>query len=179
LDLINSEDDSSSYEVSEEIRNKMTFLFNSLTQKSIDDKLIDIRKYLENENARRWYSKILVVKRAPHENTLHALFIHLTKKLNKTNLFRILTVDSYHLLSKVLLTEKVLNQNEKNMLKNIGSWIGQLTVGRNKPILIKYLNLKKLISDAYPHNLVNILPLVCKILEWCKDSIFKNTNPWL
>ena len=45
---------------------------------------------------------------------------------------------------------------------------------------MKYLNIKILLADAYPTKLVTILPLVCKVLEWSKESIvFKNTNPWL
>jgi CCR4-NOT transcription complex subunit 1 len=55
-----------------------------------------------------------------------------------------------------------------------------LTLARNKPIQTKYLNIKEMLADSYPHNLVTILPLVCKILECAKDSsIFKVQNPWL
>jgi len=39
---------------------------------------------------------------------------------------------------------------------------------------------KILLADAYPGKLTTILPLVCKVLEWAKEStIFKTTNPWL
>jgi CCR4-NOT transcription complex subunit 1 len=66
-------------------------------------------------------------------------------------------------------------------LKNLGGWIGQLTLSRNKPICFKYLNIKLLLAESfqYINRLTIILPIICKILECAKDSIFKLYNPWL
>lgn len=65
------------------------------------------------------------------------------------------------------------NQQEKNTFKNLGQWLGQLTLARNKPIIMSYLNLKNLLQEAYEtgqNKLEKVLPLVCKILEPSKDS---------
>lgn len=77
------------------------------------------------------------------------------------------------------MVEKSLVQVEKNMVKNLGSWIGQLTLARSKPIALKYMNIKNILVDAYPNKLPTILPIICKILECSKDSIFTPKSPWL
>lgn len=65
----------------------------------------------------------------------------------------------------------------------MGQWLGQLTLARNKPIILTYLNLKTLLQEAYEtgqNKLEKVLPLVCKILEPSKDSqVFNYKNPWL
>jgi CCR4-NOT transcription complex subunit 1 len=87
------------------------------------------------------------------------------QKINKKTLFKAVLRESYNIFSKAVTIVTVLGQNEKNNLKNIGSWIGQLTLGRNKPIVMKYLNIKNLLADSYPSRLHIVLPPVCKILE--------------
>ena len=65
--------------------------------------------------------------------------------------------------------EKPQDGRAKNILKNIGRWLGYLTLARNKPIVLKYLNIKQLLIDAfYLKKLQLVLPLVCKILESSK-----------
>ena len=55
-----------------------------------------------------------------------------------------------------------------------------ITLGRNKPILVRDLNIKNLLIEAFPGRLMTILPVVCKILESMKESIiFKEFNPWV
>lgn len=66
-------------------------------------------------------------------------------------------------------------------MKNLGNWLGQITLARNRPIVLKYLNIKSLLADAYHTGKIGkVLPLVCKIIEGCKNSeVFKPNNPWL
>ncbi|GBE60658.1 CCR4-NOT transcription complex subunit 1 [Babesia ovata] len=59
-------------------------------------------------------------------------------------------------------------------------WLGAITLGRNKPLLTKHLDLKYLIIYAYQNGLLGvILPAVCKLMLNVKSSkIFKLPNPW-
>ncbi|CDR94168.1 hypothetical protein, conserved [Babesia bigemina] len=59
-------------------------------------------------------------------------------------------------------------------------WLGAITLGRNKPLLTKHLDLKCLIIYAYQNGLLAVvLPAVCKLLLNIKSSkIFKLPNPW-
>ena len=91
--------------------------------------------------------------------------------------------ETYACINRFLILgshEKILNQT-KNILKNLGVWLGLLTLTREKPIVLKYLNIKNLLVDAFHKDKLSfVLPLVCKILEQSKGStVFKLNNPWL
>ncbi|AFZ79412.1 hypothetical protein BEWA_022600 [Theileria equi strain WA] len=68
----------------------------------------------------------------------------------------------------------------RKLLKISGSWLGALTVGRNKPLLTKHLDLKHLIIHAYENGMLTIIiPCVCRLLENITNSKnFKLPNPW-
>jgi CCR4-NOT transcription complex subunit 1 len=67
------------------------------------------------------------------------------------------------------------------MLRNIGLFLGEITLSMNKPLLDRHLNLKELLCYGYEHGLLIVVSsLVCKILEGTKSSkVFKLPNPWL
>ncbi len=62
-------------------------------------------------------------------------------------------------LSERLKTET----SERSLLKNLGSWLGKLTLARNKPILFKDLDLKTILYDAYEQGkMIAVLPFINK-----------------
>lgn len=87
------------------------------------------------------------------------------------------------------------------MLKNLGSWLGNLTLARNKPLIHKKLALKVLLlvsyEDKYSHSqpvspqelvleayetgkLIALIPFTAKVLEACtKSKIFAPPNVWV
>ena len=69
----------------------------------------------------------------------------------------------------------------KNTLKNLGSWLGAITLSRNKPIIMKFLNVKALLIEGFNSGKLGIfLPFICKTLEAAKQSeVFHERNPWL
>lgn len=70
--------------------------------------------------------------------------------------------------------------SERSLLKNLGSWLGQLTLARNRPVLHKELSLKDCLFDAYQRGrMIAVVPFVHKVLEGAKHSlIFRPPNPW-
>jgi len=70
---------------------------------------------------------------------------------------------------------------ERSLLKNLGSWLGLITISQNKALRARQLDLKVILIDAYERGrLIAILPFVAKILEACpKSRIFRPPNPWL
>ncbi|SYW82671.1 uncharacterized protein UBRO2_04793 [Ustilago bromivora] len=70
---------------------------------------------------------------------------------------------------------------EHNLLKNLGSWFGSLTLARDKPIHYSNIVFKDLLIQGYDSNqLIVAIPFVCKVKEQCaKSNIFKPPNPWL
>lgn len=66
------------------------------------------------------------------------------------------------------------------MMKNLGSWIGSITLSRSKPLPTKYINIKNILVDAFvTGKLPKILPVMSKILECSKDSAFLISSPWI
>jgi len=181
-------DDIDGTNVPEEVQNRLTFLLNNLEVNKMDERLGEFRTLLENDHIQKWFSKILVYKRAAQENinlsTMLMNYSALMNKLNKKSLFTQVTKDTYACIHKYLnmpLAQCDKVNQRKNILKNLGIWLGQLTLKREKPIVLKYLNLKNLLFDACQNNKLQlVLPLVCKILEQSKDTVvFKAKNPWL
>ena len=82
------------------------------------------------------------------DKALHAMLLETT--------FRNLRI---LLLSERLKTET----SERSLLKNLGSWLGKLTLARNKPILFKDLDLKTILYDAYEQGkMIAVLPFINK-----------------
>lgn len=65
------------------------------------------------------------------------------------------------------------NFSDRSLLKNLGHWLGMLTLGKNRPILQKDLNLKALLVEAYnkgQQELLYVVPFIAKVLESCAKS---------
>lgn len=73
------------------------------------------------------------------------------------------------------------SSSERSLLKNLGTWIGVLTLGKNKPLLFKDLDLKEVMFSACEDGrMIAAIPFVSKILEACRSSkVFVLPNPWL
>lgn len=178
-------------DVSEDLKSKLVFSLNNCSNTNLDEKTIEIRKYLnENPQLIPWLSKHIVYQRAPIELNFHTMYITLLEKLSKPELFKEVTRETYALLRKLLDTDRVapgverntIQLNDKNVLKNLGSWLGLLTLARNKPIILKEFDIKGIIVEGYENKKLDyILPLVCKILTHGSQpgSVFKPKNAWM
>jgi CCR4-NOT transcription complex subunit 1 len=84
------------------------------------------------------------------------------------------------LLHRDRVGQAASNGGERTMIKNLGSWLGMLTLARNKPLLFEQLDVKGLMTSAFRSgHLFVVIPFVAKLLESCKNSvIFRPPNPW-
>ncbi len=74
------------------------------------------------------------------------------------------------------------NFSDRSLLKNLGHWLGFMTLAKDQPILLVDLDLKPLVIEAY-HNgqqeLLYVVPFVAKVLESAsKSKVFKPPCPW-
>lgn len=172
--------------VEEEVMNQLTFHLNSLCPNNLLEKSIELRKILEkNEKVQKWFSRTLVFKRVIQETLTKNNYLQLLNQLQIKSLYKSILSETFSCINKLLNLQ--VNANEKaasqvkTFLKNLGFWIGHLTLARNKPIIMKQLNLKILLLEAVQNNRVNlIVPFICKILEASKNSeVFDLNNPWI
>ena len=70
---------------------------------------------------------------------------------------------------------------ERSLLKNLGAWLGALTLARNKPLLARGgLDLKHVLLSAHDGGaLIAAVPFVAKVLEHAARSrVWAPPNPW-
>ncbi|KAG0264770.1 hypothetical protein DFQ27_001042 [Actinomortierella ambigua] len=170
------------YEIpSESTQDKILFIINNVSQNNIDTKLQEMREVLK-ESAYRWFSHYIVVKRASIEPNYHALYLRFLDGLQSPMLYRHILHETYANIKILINSEKtVQSSSDRTLLKNLGSWLGGMTLARNRPIKHKNLAFKELLIEGYDSNrLIVAIPFVCKVLEQCNRSkVFRPPNPWL
>ena len=122
-----------------------------------------------------------LVARASIEPNFHVLYLGLLDAIGDETLFRLVLDASYSNIKALLSSNKVkTNSVSIALLKNLGSWLGNLTISRNQPVLMRDLDLKALVLESYQTgHMIAVIPFVAKVLEPAKDSIiFKPPNPW-
>jgi CCR4-NOT transcription complex subunit 1 len=74
-----------------------------------------------------------------------------------------------------------VRHHERTLLKNLGAWLGKLTLANNRPVLQKHLDVKATILEAYEQGkMLAVLSFVRMLLEPAMDSkVFRPPNPWV
>ncbi|KAI9209788.1 CCR4-Not complex component, Not1-domain-containing protein [Polychytrium aggregatum] len=164
----------------EAVQDKILFIVNNIVESNMEEKYTEIREYL-HERYFRWFSHYLVVKRASIEPNNHKLYIRFLDYLACPLLDRHILLETYSNIRVLLNSEKtVTSSSERTLLKNLGFWLGGVTLAKNIPIKHKHLAFKDLLLEGYDHNrLIVVIPFVCKVLEQVMYStVFRPPNPW-
>lgn len=66
-------------------------------------------------------------------------------------------------------------------LTNLGIFIGMLTVGANRPLYAKEIDLKQMLIEGFASDKMRlVVTFVCRIMRECKQSfVFRVQNPWV
>ncbi|EEC74335.1 hypothetical protein OsI_09623 [Oryza sativa Indica Group] len=119
--------------------------------------------------------------RASIEPKFHDLYLKFFVKVNSRFLNKEVLKATYE-NCKILLRSDLIKSSseERSLLKNLGSWLGKFTIGRNQALLAKEIDPKVLIVEAYEKGLmIAVIPFTSKILEPCRSSIaYRPPNPW-
>ncbi|CAI5975139.1 unnamed protein product [Closterium sp. NIES-65] len=165
---------------SSDAQDKVAFIINNIAAANLDQKAKEILEVLK-EPFFPWFAQYLVMKRASIEPNFHELYLKFVDKMAAKSLQKEVVKATYE-NCKVLLRSELIRSSseERSLLKNIGSWLGRLTIGRNQPLRANQINPKNLIIEAYEKGLmIAIIPFTSKILEPCANSvIYQPPNPW-
>jgi len=160
-------------------------VFNNVSHSNLEAKVKDIAPLLHEEHF-GWFANYLVVKRISTQPNFHSLYLAFLEKLGadqpEQKLLKCVINAVFHNIAKLLRSSKITTStSERSLLKNLGSWLGQITLARNRPILQRQLDVKELLYQGYESGrLIAICPFVAKILEGAKSStVFRPPNPWL
>jgi CCR4-NOT transcription complex subunit 1 len=172
----------SSFDIpNDQVQEKILFIINNLSMTNLNEKIGHLMQMLM-PNHIRWFCHYIVVKRASIEPNFHAVYIAFMEQLPIPEIEANLLFETLSSIKSLLNSEKTVNSSqERSYLKNLGAWLGAISLAKNKPIKHKNLAFKELLLEGYDHKrLIVVIPFVCKILEQCSPSrVFNPPNPWL
>jgi len=128
----------------------------------------------------QYFAEYLVVKRVALEPNNHKTYLQLVELLDSPDLESKLRRATIVACRRLIESDKVrTNSSERSLLKSLGSWLGQLTLARNVPVLARDLDLRELIPNALRDGkLIAIVPFLAKLIEHSANSrAFRIPNP--
>ena len=112
-----------------------------MSKNNLADKSAELKGILNNENVIRWFSNFFIVNRVSAESNNHQIYHELITYIDSKDLNGLMIKDTISFIKRVLLSENIAKDpKEKKVLTNLGSWLGTLTIAKNKPILAKDLD---------------------------------------
>jgi CCR4-NOT transcription complex subunit 1 len=165
----------------EDVSDKILFIVNNLAPSNFDSKLADMREQFQEQYS-RWFANYLVDQRVSTEPNNHQLYMRFLDALNVKALFKFVLHETFVKSAQLLNSEKTMQaSSERTILKNVGAWLGSITLARDHPIKHKNLSFKDLLIEGYDNGrLIVAIPFVCKTLEPCaRSNVFRPPNPWL
>ncbi|KID78132.1 General negative regulator of transcription subunit 1 [Metarhizium brunneum] len=168
-------------EPGEEEQGKIQFVLNNITEGTIQSMRNELREMLECKH-QQWFASHLVEERAKMQPNYHHVYLELVTLLQDKALWDEVLRETYISVSRMLNSEATMqNSTERTHLKNLGGWLGLLTLARDRPIRHRNIAFKQLLIEAHDtKRLIIIIPFVCKVLtQGAKSTVFRPPNPWL
>jgi CCR4-NOT transcription complex subunit 1 len=165
----------------EELSDRILFIVNNLAPSNFETKLTEMRDQFD-ESFSRWFANYLVDQRISTEPNNHSLYLRFLDAMDRQRLSKLVLQETFIKAAVLLNSERSMQSgSDRNTLKNVGSWLGTITLARERPIKHKNLSFKDLLIEGYDSGrLLVAIPFVCKTLEPCiKSQVFKPPNPWL
>ncbi|KYK55151.1 CCR4-Not complex component, Not1 [Drechmeria coniospora] len=168
-------------EPGEEERDKIQFVLNNITEGTLQSMRNELRDMLVR-NHHQWFASHLVEERAKMQPNYHHVYLELVRMFEDQLLWSEVLRETYISVARMLNSEVTMkNSTDRAHLKNLGGWLGLLTLARDRPIKHKNIAFKKLLMEAHDtKRLIVVIPFVCKVLlQGASSSVFRPPNPWL
>ncbi|KAM0322329.1 hypothetical protein ACHAQA_009619 [Verticillium albo-atrum] len=166
---------------SDDTQGKIQFVLNNLTETTLQSMCRELRDMIEQRH-QQWFASHLVEERAKMQPNYHQVYLDLVKQFEDKILWAEVLRETYLSVARMLNSEATIsNPTERSHLKNLGGWLGLLTLARDRPIKHKNIAFKQLLLEAHDtKRLVVVLPFVCKVLiQGVHSTVFRPPNPWL
>jgi CCR4-NOT transcription complex subunit 1 len=163
------------------VADRLNFIINNSTDNNINVKVREAKEILEPKYF-KWLANQLVVKRICTQPNYHQTYLKFMTALKMDGFEDAVLECTYENIRKLLSSDKIqTSTQDRSLLKNIGSWLGMITLARDRPVLARCLDLKELLYMAFEEGkLIAVAPFVAKVMDGCKTStVFKPPNPWV
>jgi CCR4-NOT transcription complex subunit 1 len=170
-----------SVEPSGDIQEKVQFVLNNISGENLESKFSELKDAID-ESHQQWFAEHLVEERAKMQPNYHKLYLDLVRLFGRKSLWSEILRETFVSVIRMLNAETTMNSAvERSHLKNLGGWLGSLTLARDKPIKHKNIAFKPLLLEAFDtQRLIVVIPFVCKVLvQGQYSTVFKPPNPWL
>ncbi|OAA70517.1 CCR4-Not complex component, Not1 [Cordyceps fumosorosea ARSEF 2679] len=165
----------------EDEQGKIQFVLNNITEQTLESMCLELRDMLDRKH-QQWFASHLVAERAKMQPNYHHVYLDLVKFFEDPTLWSEVLRETYFNVARMLNSEATLqNSTERTQLKNLGGWLGLLTLARDRPIKSKNIAFKQLLIEAHDtKRLIVVIPFVCKVLlQGANSTVFRPPNPWL
>ena len=168
-------------EPDEDVQDKVLFVLNNVSERNLEVKLRDLKDALE-EKHHQWFASYLVEERAKLQPNFQQLYLDMLQLFDDNYLWAEVLRESYVAVARMLNAESSMSSStERTHLKNLGGWLGSLTIARDKPIKFRNISFKDLLIEGHDtQRLLIVIPFTAKVLlQANKSTVFKPPNPWL
>ncbi|EXJ83029.1 hypothetical protein A1O3_06846 [Capronia epimyces CBS 606.96] len=165
----------------QKVQEKILFVINNLSKDNMSSKLATLKESFSPEHY-QWFASYLVEQRARLEPNNQEMYFQLVNMLNDNLLMSEIIRETYVSIVKMMSAESTISSaTERSHLKNLGGWLGSLTLAQDKPIKHRNVYFVDLLVEGYEtQRLILVIPFTCKVLAQGADSmVFKPPNPWL
>ena len=169
-------------------KDAIQFLFNTIAESNFELKANEFKNLLLQTQNRQmfvvWFSSYFVNLRCSKENNHIELYLKLLSFVDAKDIVVAVTKQAYLIINKFLNIYILISEPDmpvKKAVKNLGQFLGLMTLSRNKPVLAKDLDLKETLLKSYDYSSLWLsIPLVCSILKpSIHSTVFKTLNPWV
>ncbi|WVF70722.1 hypothetical protein IAT40_005515 [Kwoniella sp. CBS 6097] len=162
-------------------KDAIMFIINQIAPNNYEAKSQELTKLFENQYS-RWFAHYFIDVRVSLEMNRHDIYLQLLDVLQSPVLDRHILWETYRKARDLLNSEATMNSAaERTTLKTVASWLGRITLAKNKPIRMRELSVKDLLIQGFDtKRLIVAIPFVSNLILSCKDSlVFHPPNPWL
>jgi CCR4-NOT transcription complex subunit 1 len=167
-------------EPDEDVQDKVLFVLNNVSERNLHDKIGALTEAVEDKH-HQWFAGYLVEERAKMQPNFQQLYLDMLELFNSNKLWAEVLRETYLTVVRMLNSDGALGSTERTHLKNLGGWLGSLTIARDQPIKFRNISFKDLLIEGYDTDrLLLVIPFTCKVLvQAAKSTVFKPPNPWL
>ena len=172
-------------QISEVIINKIKFIFDTLTKSNLQDNIKELKTFFKEEKIIKWFCQYFVNFLIKPENIhLYPTYYEVFDQLNNKELNKEIINATIKAVKKYATNncDTISSENKsKETLKNLGEWLGEYKISKDRPILAKDLDFKALILSACENGKLHlIIPFICSVFKHSVNSkVFKAKNPWI
>jgi len=162
------------------ISDRITFIINNMTETNVETKAVEAAAVVRPEHY-TWLANYIVTKRVAAQPNFQPMYRVFLERFGSRELDREVLRTTLEASKRFLSSEKIkTSTQERSSLKNLGAWLGRITLARSRPLLYRDLNVKELLWDAYETGrLFAVVAFLAKILEAAAESpVFHPPNPW-